>query len=64
MRDLGFFMIGDQIHCVLYEDKKTSRLLKIRKPGWLGTLLSDEGHYLKEHKDVLDKLLSGKTIEL
>lgn len=66
MQSIGYINTGNhgEIKVLFRDNTKHRRFLKLRTSGKQGTNLIDEGYFLEEHPELVDKLLNGEVITL
>jgi len=64
MQTHGYLMINDQKILVLARNKRYGRAFKKRFAGTDGTFFEDESCFLSKNKEIFDRLLLGKVINI
>jgi len=64
MQTHGHLIIDNQKILVLVRNRKYGCALKLRHTGKDGNYFEDESCYLSQNKEMFDRLLSGKVINI
>ena len=64
MQTHGYLIVNNQKVLILVRNKKYGRALKLRLTGSDGNCFEDESIFLSENKELFEKLLSGKVINI
>ena len=60
----GYLTINNQKVLILVRSKKYGCALKLRLTGKDGNFFEDESYFLSKNKEIFDRLLSGKVINI
>ena len=64
MQTHGYLIVNNQKVLILVQSKKYSRALKLRLTGTDGDFFEEESYFLSKNKEVFDRLLLGKVINI